>query len=100
MTKSIIQQTKEVCFICGASTSIRHHIYHGTGLRQVSEREGLWVYLCHDHHRFLHDLPSHPHDEELKIKGQRAWIGQKVKEGYSKGQARGMWLNRIGRFFE
>lgn len=99
MTKSIVQQTKEVCFICGAYTTIRHHLCHGTGLRQVSEQEGLWVYLCNSHHHYLHDLPTHPHDQELKELGQRAWISQKVKEGYSNEQAREMWLNRIGRFY-
>ena len=100
MTKSIVQDTKEVCFFCGAYTTIRHHIYHGTGLRQVSENEGLWVYLCNPHHKYLHDLPSHPHDQELKELGQKKWIAKKMKEGYSNGQARGMWINKIGRFFD
>ena len=100
MTESIVQPYKEVCFICGARTTIRHHIYHGTGLRQVSEKMGLWVYLCEPHHRYLHDLPSHPHDAELKKLGQEKWIVQKIHEGYTRGQARGMWFNKVGRFYD
>lgn len=100
MAKSIIQPDKEVCFICGASTKIRHHIYHGTGLRQVSEDEGEWVYLCDPHHTYLHNLPSHPYDAELKKIGQEKWIVKKMQEGYSRGQARGLWLNKFGRFYD
>lgn len=100
MTKSIIQPDKEVCFLCGAPTTIRHHIIHGNGFRQLSEDEGLWVYLCDPHHEYLHNLPSHPHDAELKKLAQERWITQKMQEGYSRGKARGMWLNKFGRFFD
>ena len=100
MSKSIIQSDTKTCFFCGASTPIRHHICFGTGLRQVSEREGLWVYLCNPHHKYLHDLPSHPHDQELKQLAQEKWIKKKMDEGYTRGQARGMWLNKIGRFYD
>jgi len=100
MTKSIVQTTKEVCFLCGASTTVRHHIIHGRGQRQLSEAEGLWVYMCALHHHYLHNLPDHPHDAELKALAQRKWIEQKKKEGYTNGQARGMWLNKFGKFFD
>lgn len=98
--KSIIQTDRETCYICGASTTIRHHIIHGTGFRQLSEDEGLWVYLCNLHHYYLHNLPSHPHDLELKRTAQKKWIEKKKKEGYTNGQARGMWLNKFGKFFD
>ena len=45
--KSIIQKDKE-CYFCGAIDNLdRHHCIGGTGL---SEQDGLWVYLCKDHH--------------------------------------------------
>ena len=100
MTKSIIQPDKEVCFFCGAYTTIRHHIIHGNGFRQLSESEGLWIYLCNPHHWYLHNLPSHPHDDELKKLAQEKWIVQKMQEGYSRGKARGLWLNKFGRFYD
>jgi len=31
---------------------------------------------------------------------QRAFIDQKIEEGYSESQARGLWLNRYGRFYD
>lgn len=50
MTKSIISNEKE-CFICGRQTNLeRHHIMSGTANRKLSEKYGLWVYLCHDCH--------------------------------------------------
>ena len=100
MTKSIIQTEEKTCFFCGASTNIRHHIIHGNGFRQLSESEGLWVYLCNPHHTYLHNLPTHPHDKELKALAQERWIVHKMQEGYSRGKARGLWLSKFGRFYD
>ena len=50
MTNSIISNKKE-CFLCGAMSGLeRHHIMAGTANRKLSERYGLWVYLCHNCH--------------------------------------------------
>lgn len=46
--KSIIQQEKE-CFICKSLSVEEHHIF-GASNRKLSEKYGLKVYLCHDHH--------------------------------------------------
>ena len=50
MTKSIIQDTKETCFFCGARTTIRHHVFGGSGKRLLAEKDGCWLYLCAEHH--------------------------------------------------
>lgn len=48
--KSIVQTDKS-CFLCGRECLLeRHHIFAGTANRRISEREGLWVWLCHDCH--------------------------------------------------
>ena len=39
------------CWICGNPTCEVHHIYGGVGRRDVSDREGCWVYLCRTHHQ-------------------------------------------------
>lgn len=63
MAKSIMQKTKE-CYICRlladehgyygdlpATGLHKHHVVFGMGNRKLSERYGLWVYLCeHLHH--------------------------------------------------
>jgi len=48
--KSIIQ-TEKRCYLCDRKTYLeRHHIFGGTANRKLSEKYGLWVWLCHDCH--------------------------------------------------
>lgn len=50
MAQSIIQSERE-CFITGSTTMLhKHHIFGGTGRRQLSEKYGLTVYLRYDWH--------------------------------------------------
>lgn len=47
--KSIISNEKK-CWICGKTYDLdKHHIY-GAGNRNISERNGFWIYLCKEHH--------------------------------------------------
>ena len=46
-----IISTKKQCYICGSPTVELHHIYHGTGNRKISDKNGFTVYLCPIHHR-------------------------------------------------
>jgi hypothetical protein len=44
--KSILQSDK-VCYICGRTVGLeRHHIFGGVANRKISEKYGLWVWLC------------------------------------------------------
>lgn len=50
MAKSILQTEKE-CFMCGSHSWLEeHHIFAGNPNRTLSEKYGLKVYLCHNHH--------------------------------------------------
>ena len=50
MSKSLLRDEKE-CYLCGRRTGLeRHHIMAGTANRKLSEKYGLWVWLCHDCH--------------------------------------------------
>jgi hypothetical protein len=50
MTKSIMQ-TERRCYLCNRETGLeRHHVMSGTANRKLSEKYGLWVWLCHDCH--------------------------------------------------
>ena len=64
--KSIMQSVKE-CYLCrkdaealgysGELTSEgldKHHVIYGTADRKLSEKTGLWVYLCKKHHNEDH----------------------------------------------
>lgn len=69
--KSIVQENKE-CYFCGTTQCLElHHIFEGRN-RQNSEKYGLKVYLCHDHHNEprigVHFNPIHM--KLLKIIGQ------------------------------
>lgn len=54
MAKSIIQEDREHCFICGRNAHTdyfgleEHHVFEGNGRRQISEKYGLKVYICGD----------------------------------------------------
>ena len=49
--KSIIQNEKK-CYLSGSTTGLEeHHIIFGVGLRKLSEKYGLKVWLCYLHHR-------------------------------------------------
>ena len=49
--KSILQTEKE-CFVCKTTYGLEeHHCIGGTANRKQSEKYGLKVWLCHEHHR-------------------------------------------------
>lgn len=49
MTGSIVQ-TEKRCWVCGKTIGLeRHHVMPGPN-RKLSERYGLTVYLCREHH--------------------------------------------------
>jgi hypothetical protein len=63
--KSIIQTEKQ-CFVCGTTYNLHdHHIIYGTSNRKQSEKYGLKVWLCQEHHtgsagvHFNRDLDLH-----------------------------------------
>ena len=70
MSKSIIQDNK-ACWVCGTEYNLhRHHwhVYGGVANRKLSEKYGLWVYLCGRHHN-LSNAGVHfnkPLDDRLK----------------------------------
>lgn len=62
MGRSIMQETRE-CYLCRKEATKngyygqlrtyqlhRHHVIFGRGYRELSEKYGLWVYLCQKHH--------------------------------------------------
>lgn len=80
--KSIIQRDKNYCFICERITGQKierdgleeHHIFSGSN-RKNSEKYGLKVYLCPEHHQFgedaVHRNPNYGWDYELKQIAQK-----------------------------
>lgn len=52
MAKSIIQEDRSHCYICGRNGYSDpldcHHVFFGTANRSKSEQYGLKVYICHN----------------------------------------------------
>ena len=85
MSKSIMSNEKQ-CFICGALEVHKHHIYHTTANRVVSERQGCWVYLCPKHHN-MSDEGIHfntPFDITLKKYCQQIWEEKHSRDEFIK----------------
>ena len=56
--KSILRTQKGVCYLCAKLNNDyrqqyteEHHVLFGSGMREISEGEGLKVDLCMKHHR-------------------------------------------------
>jgi len=68
MSRSILQDEKE-CFICKKPYGLhKHHVFGGAN-RKLSEKYGLWLWLCPYHHN-MSDKGVH-HDRELDLELKR-----------------------------
>lgn len=54
--ESILTQDMTICAECGSRFNVeKHHCIHGRGLKQLAEKFGLFIGLCHTCHMRLHD---------------------------------------------
>ena len=92
--KSIIQKEKR-CYICGLYSPVEeHHIFFGTANRKISEKYGLKVYLCEEHHRGtigVHGKLGHSLDLRLKQDAEKVFL----KKGHTKEE----FIQLIGKNF-
>lgn len=67
MARSIVQSYKE-CFFCKTTLGLhKHHIFGGIN-RKLSEKYGLWVYLCVYHHTGSNDSVHMNREIEIWLK--------------------------------
>ncbi len=51
----LVNPEREVCALCGSQTDLEwHHVMHGTANRQIADKYGLALWLCHSCHEELH----------------------------------------------
>ena len=82
-TESIMQRKDRTCYLCrrlhgdwSKKTVIHeHHVFGGTANRTLSERYGLKVYLCPEHHLTSHDAVHRNREimDMIRKEGQRAF---------------------------
>ena len=83
--KSILQEDTNYCFVCGRYGTERHHCIYGNANRKLSDKYGLIVGLCYNHHRgnegvhFNREL-----DMELKQMAQKRFMEVYPNEDFMK----------------
>ena len=90
--KSILQ-TEKKCFVTESPNHLhKHHIFFGTGDRQISEDNGFWVWLRWDHH--IADSPNAtPHNDRETDLFYKRMCQRKYEETHTRED----FLRLIGR---
>ncbi len=71
--KSIIQTDTDHCFICRTTRNLEtHHVFFGPN-RDLSDKDGLTVRLCHNCHHLKAHKASTQEAKDLHVAGQKAW---------------------------
>lgn len=73
--KSIMQKEKRCC-ICGTTNNLHeHHVIHGNANRKLSEKYGLKVWVCLEHHTGDNGVHNNAYlDDELKKRAEIKWL--------------------------
>lgn len=82
--KSIIQSDGR-CYLCGRQTGLeQHHVLAGVANRRLSERYGLWVWLCRKCHTGK-DGAQYDREKGLALK-------RDAQEAFEKEHGHAMWM--------
>lgn len=88
-TKSIINNSK-VCVRCRTKYNLeRHHCIGGVAYRSKAEQDGLWIYLCSDCHRAVHNEDSKRKQEYIRL----------AQMCYEDNHTREEWMSRYHKNF-
>lgn len=81
-----IIQTEKRCFVCGSERNLQnHHIVFGNPGRKNSEKYGLKVWLCREHHTGNSGVHQNRQlDLELKQVAQKAFEEDHSREEWMK----------------
>ena len=91
--KSLYSDERQ-CLVCNSPYVEMHHVYGGVGRRPVSDREGCWVYLCHEHHQGRTGAHQDAGFREwLRADCQRRW---EEREGLTGEEAHDAFRNVFG----
>ena len=71
-------QNKKECYFCHSTIDLhKHHVMKGIRNRQKAEEDGLYVYLCYNHHEGtngVHGKNGHKLDMILIKKAEEQWL--------------------------
>lgn len=84
-----MQEARE-CYFCGRTYGLeKHHVFAGVANRRISEREGLWLYLCHEHHTGTEGA-QYDKEKNLMLKCDAQFA-------YEQTHTRAEWMALIGK---
>ena len=85
MTRSILQNEKS-CYFCPRTCGLeKHHVLAGVANRKLSEKYGLWVWLCHDHHT---GKEGAQYEKDLNI-----LLKQRVQQAFESIHGHELWMD-------
>lgn len=85
-----IMQSKKECYICHTKLNLhKHHVMKGIRNRDKAEQDGLYVYLCYEHHEGtngVHGKNGHDLDLTLIRKAEEQWLvcNNRTKDDFRK----------------
>lgn len=87
MKESVINAQKQ-CYFCGKTFGLeKHHVFAGTANRRISDRLGLWVYLCHNCHTGTDGAQYDP--------GKNRHLKQEAQKAFERTHTREEWMRLI-----
>lgn len=98
---SIMESGEAKCYICGAPWQRGlevHHAIPGRGNRKICTEWGLTVHLCNKCHDRLHD--ESVEYKRIKADAQRAFIKDRMRQGYPEDACKEMWYERFLKFYD
>lgn len=90
-----IIQTEKKSYLSGRTDSLEaHESLKGSSDRQIAIREGLWIWVTADEHRWLHHTEEgQKRDYEICAEQQRIWLE------YT-GKSREDWYRLFYKFYD
>ena len=93
MAKSILQGDERKCYITGQTNNLhRHHVFFGNPLRDISEREGFWVYLAGWLHNQSNEGVHGKNGRELDL-----MLKRHAQIAYERNHTRAEFIDLIGK---
>ncbi len=110
MGKSILTEYEDISVFSGKPAECKHHLLFGRGIRELADKDGLFIPLTHVEHNLsphgtINQIHGNPAAEKLsKICGQLAyekhWIVEFIHEHFKydgvEEKAREAFRNRYG----
>lgn len=89
MKPSIIQNEPKQCYLCGRQFGLEHHHVMPGPNRKISDKYGLWVWLCHNCHTGPNGAQ---YDKERSVA-----LKQDAQRAFEKMYSHDMWMELFRR---